>query len=150
MEPSDVRKRVLRDHAALRTTLDQVEALARDVLDGTPGLRPRLRDLGELLMGSLERHMTWEDAHLAPVFRDADAWGEEREALLRQDHLEQRQVLRYLMEKIREEDRPAALVARNLRDFAKMLRDEMAREEEALLDPNVIHDDVVGVELEAG
>ena len=54
------------------------------------------------------------------------------------------------MEKIREEERPAALVARNLRDFTKMLRDEMAREEETLLDPNVIRDDMVDAELEAG
>ena len=91
MEPSDVRKRVLRDHAALRTTLDQLELLAREVLDGAPGLRGRLRDLGETLLESLERHMVWEDEHLAPVLRESDAWGKEREELLRRDqHKQQR------------------------------------------------------------
>ena len=150
MEPSDVRTRVQRDHAALRTTLDQLELLAREVLDGAPGLRERLRDLGETLLESLERHMAWEDEHLAPVLREADAWGKEREELLRRDHVEQRQVLRYVLEKIRDAERPVALVARNLLDFSMMLRNEMTQEEQTLLDPNGMRDETVGVELEAG
>lgn len=150
MEPSDVRERVLRDHAALRTTLDQLEPLAREVLDGAPGLRERLRDLGEKLLDALEDHMAWEDEHLAPVLRQADTWGQEREELLRRDHAEQRQVLRYVLEKIRDAERPIALIARNLLDFSAMLRSEMTHEEETLLDPSGVPDDSPGVELEAG
>jgi iron-sulfur cluster repair protein YtfE (RIC family) len=150
MEASDVRERVLRDHAALRTTLDQLEPLAREVLDGASGLRERLRDLGETLLDALERHMAWEDAHLAPMLRQADSWGKEREELLRRDHAEQRQVLRYVLEKIRDAERPIALIARNLLDLSAMLRSEIVHEEETLLDPSGMPDEPPGVELEAG
>jgi hemerythrin-like domain-containing protein len=148
MDSAEVRERVLRDHAALRATAAEVESLARSVLGGSRGLRREFSDLGESLLESLESHITWEDDHLAPVLR-AGAWGEEREALMRQDHREQRQVLRYLLEKLRDRQRPIDLLARNLLDFSAMLRDDMTDEEQAPFDSGAPRDDVLGFGLEA-
>jgi hemerythrin-like domain-containing protein len=148
MDPAEVWKRVLRDHAALRATVAEVESLARSALEGSRGLLREFSDLGESLLESLESHIRWEDDHLAPVLR-AGARGEEREALLRRDHREQRQVLRYLLEKLRDRQRPIDLLARNLLDFSAMLRDDMTGEEQALLDSDAPRDGVLGAGLEA-
>lgn len=148
MDPTEVRERVLRDHAALRASVEEVESLARSVLEGSRGLRRELSDLGESLLESLESHITWEDDHLAPLLRDA-VLGEEREALMRQDHREQRQVLRYLLEKLRDRRRLIDLLARNVLDFSAMLRDDMTEEEQVLLCSDAPQDDVLGVGFEA-
>jgi hemerythrin-like domain-containing protein len=148
MDPAEVREHVLRDHAALRATVVEVESLARSVLEGSRGLRRELSDLGESLLESLESHITWEDDHLAPVLGGA-AWGGEREALMRQSHREQRQVLRYLLEKLHDRQRPSDLLARNLLDFSMMLRDDMTDEEQGLLDADAPRGDADGVGLEA-
>jgi len=150
MQPSDVRRRALSDHAALRKVLAEVESLARRVPRDARDLRRQLRDRGEALFDLLWSHMTWEDANLAPALRDTDAWGDEREALLQEHHGERKQVLGFVLERLRDGERPAPLLAQNLIDFAAMLRDEMAEEERTLLDPNVLRDDVICVNVEAG
>ncbi|MDH3521083.1 MAG: hemerythrin domain-containing protein [Myxococcales bacterium] len=144
MQPGEIRKRVLRDHALLRTGVAEVESLARDVLGGARGLDARLRSRGDALLASLERHMSWEDAHLAPVLRAADLSGRSREALLREDHSEQRQVLRYVSEKLRDTTRPAAVLARNLLDLTTMLREDMSYEERTFVDAKALRDDGIG------
>ena len=149
MDPAEVRKRVLDDHAALRASLDEVESVARRVLEGSRALRQELGRAGERLLESLESHIEWRDDHLPPVLRGAASWGGEREAQMRRDHREQRQVLRYLLEKLRDRQRPNHLLARNLLDFSAMLRDDMTEEEQALLESDAPQDDVLGAGLEA-
>lgn len=150
MQPSEVRQRALSDHAALRAALEEVEALSSKVLNGARDLRLQLRDRSEALFDLLWSHLTWEDAHLAPALRDADAWGDAREARMQQVHGEQKQVLGYVLERLRDAERPISLLAQNLIDFAAMLRDQMAEEERTLLDPNVLRDDVICVNVETG
>ncbi|HEY5658670.1 MAG TPA: hemerythrin domain-containing protein [Myxococcota bacterium] len=149
MDPAEVREQVLRNHAALRAAVYEVEALARSVLEGSRGLFRELSDLGESLLESLESHIAWEDDHLIPVLRGGPRWGEEREALLRQDHREQRQVLRYLLERLRDRERPAHLLAHNLLDFSAMLRDDMRDEEQVMLEAEVPQRDARNIDLEA-
>ena len=98
----------------------------------------------------LARHMRWEDRHLGPALLDADAWGEERLARLRGDHREQREILAHSLERLRDSNRPGVLVTSDLRDLILMLRDDMEEEERDLLDPRVLRDDVVAIDLEAG
>jgi hypothetical protein len=83
MDPAEVRKHVLDDHAALRATVEEVESLARSVLGGSRALRRELSNLGESLLESLESHIEWEDDHLPPVLHGAAAWRKEREAPMR-------------------------------------------------------------------
>lgn len=94
--------------------------------------------------------MRWEDRHLAPALREADAWGEERAAKLDRDHREQRQVLSHCLAAVADESRPASVVARTLIDLVGMLREDIEDEERVLLDERVLRDDVVGIDVETG
>ena len=147
LTPAQVRERVLSDHARLRGILDRVELQAGGGEASNPS---ELREAGEELHRVLARHMLWEDHYLAPALRNADAWGEERVARLRKDHLEQRAILADNLDRLRDEARPDELLMRDLRDLVLLLRDDMEQEERDLLDPSVLRDDVVAIDLEAG
>jgi len=149
MQPSEIRDRILRDHEALRTTLEAVESAARKALEGAPERESQLRKQGDRLLDAVQRHLSWEDRHLAPALRDAPAWGMEQVASWRAGHGEQRQVVQYVSEKLRDPRRPVAILARNLLDFTSLLRDELAAEEEAYADPSLLRDDVINGCVEA-
>jgi hemerythrin-like domain-containing protein len=149
MDPARVRKRVLDDHAALRVTVEEVESVARRVLGGSGAAHRELGRVGERLLESLESHIAWRDHHLLPVLRGAAGWSEEREAQMRRGQREQRQVLRYLLDRLHDRQRPHHLLARNLLDFSALLRNDMAEEEQALLESDAQQDDVLGAGLEA-
>jgi len=149
MQPGEVRETVLRDHVALRGLLSRVEALAdRVAADETWRVRD-LREAAESLLDTLARHMEWEDRHLAPVLRDTDAGGGERESQLHGDHAEQREVLSHALERLHDEGRPAALVARNLLDLVTLIREDMEDEEVSLLDSEAPRNTATGVDAEA-
>lgn len=150
MQPSEVRSHVLHDHEGIRDMLVGVEDLARRVIDGDETGVEELRESGRTLLETLERHMGWEDLHLAPALREADAWGQERAERLAADHLEQREVLRHTVAALADAGRPALVQAHTLLDFVRLLREDMVDEEQTLLDPRVLRDDVVGIDVEAG
>jgi iron-sulfur cluster repair protein YtfE (RIC family) len=147
MQPNEIRERILRNHEALRTTLEVVETAARRVLEGTAGRDSQLRKHGDQLLDAVQQHLSWEDQHLAPALRDA--WGAEQVASLREGHGEQRQVVQYVSEKLRDPRRPISILARNLLDFTALLREELAAEEKTYADPKLLRDDVIGVRLGA-
>ena len=150
MTPGEVRARILAEHVAIRDMLVGLEDVARKVLQGDRSLVGALRLEGEALLDRLKDHMFWEDLHLAPALRQADAWGEERAALLDSDHREQRQVLAHCLSAVNDASRPPAVVARTLIDLVAMLRQDIEDEERLLLDPRVLRDDVIGIDVETG
>ena len=145
MRPSEVRQRVLADHAALRRLLDHLEQSAARVAQDEPSAVSSLRAEGERLLATLREHMGWEDRFLAPALRRADAWGEERARQLDGDHREQRELLKHVLAGLRDASRPAAVLARNLLDLVTLLRADMEHEERTLLDPRVLRDDVISL-----
>jgi hemerythrin-like domain-containing protein len=150
MKPSEVRETVLREHLALRGILSRVESLAHLVAGDEPWRVGDLRAAAEALLDTLAKHIEWEDRHLGPALRNSDACGAERQARLESDHAEQREVLRHALERLHDEGRPATLVARNLLDLVTLLRAEMEDEESSLLGSDVLGNDAVGVDVEAG
>lgn len=150
MRPSEVRRRVLTDHESLRARLDEIEDLVAVVSGGDAerGLSLRMRAVE--LLDALELHMQWEERFLVPVLEESDAWGPERVERFHSDHREQREVLRHLLGVLGDGRRPACLMARSVHDFALLLRDDMQEEEGVFLDPCVVRDDVVGVDVETG
>lgn len=150
MQPSEVRDRVLHDHASLRASVETVDSLARRVIEGGTESIGELRAAAAALLEALQTHMAWEDRHLAVALREADAWGPEREARLASDHREQRQILTHVLAALTDPDRPVRVQARVLRDWASLLREDMREEERELLDAQVLRDDVVGIDVEAG
>ena len=150
MTPGEVRARICADHGAIRGILEGVAALARRVEGDEHDLLGALRLEGEALLRRLEDHLFWEDLHLAPALRQADAWGEARAGQLDADHRQQREVLAHCLAAVQDERRPARVVARTLVDLTELLRDDMQEEERLLLDERVLRDDVVGIEVETG
>lgn len=150
MRPSEVRDRVLSDHAALRARLEHLEQLA-DHAATRRGADPEgLRAGAEALLATLREHMRWEDRFLLPLLRDADGWGDERARRFEAEHAEQREVLGLLSGDLREGSRPPRVVAAHLLDLIEGLRLDMDEEERVFLDPCVVRDDVVGIDVETG
>jgi hemerythrin-like domain-containing protein len=150
MLPSEVRRRVLTDHEALRARLEEIEDLVVVVEEGGAERELSLRMRAVEFLDALERHMQWEERHLVPVLRDSDAWGPERVERFHHEHREQREVLRHILAILGDRDRPATLVARGIRDFAVLMRADMEDEESVFLDPRVVRDDVVAIDVETG
>lgn len=150
MKPSEIRRKVLADHTFLRGMLASLESLAREVLEGNRRLVGALRLEGEGLLETLQRHMAWEEQHMAPALREADAWGQARVDRLFDDHREQREMLANALERLRDPTRPPVLLARNLLDLVSLIREDMADEEQCALDESVLRDDVIAIDAEAG
>jgi iron-sulfur cluster repair protein YtfE (RIC family) len=141
MRPSEVRRRVLDDHEAIRAMLAEVDELARRLLAGEDELAAPLRARGMALQARLLQHLELEEANLVPALREADAWGEERVARLLAEHAEQRAELARLLADLRDRARPARELARELRRVAKDLLVDMDHEEATALGADVLHDD---------
>lgn len=150
MQPSDVRRRVLHDHRGLRRQLAEIELLAQEVASGERRHVGPLRQTAERLFATLLQHMRWEDKHLAPTVEDADAWGPERAERLAAEHREQRAHLGEILAELQSQDRPPQVLAVHLLELARHLRDDMQGEETLFLDPKVLRDDVIGIDVETG
>lgn len=145
-----MRSRVLREHAGLRTQLTQLERLIRQVTSGERRQVGPLRQAAERLLATLRRHMRWEDRYLAPAVEDADAWGPERAKRLSEEHREQRIFLDDIVAELQLQDRPPVVLAAHLLELVRRLREDMEAEEALFLDPNVLRDDVIGIDVETG
>jgi iron-sulfur cluster repair protein YtfE (RIC family) len=152
MKPSEIRARVMEDHAGLRVDLDRLEALARRVREGDPA-KPdvdALRSGAKALLDRLWAHMRWEETWLLPALRGADAWGSERARRLVGDHREQRVLLEFLLDRLLDSARPDRLVFSDVDALLAFLRKDMEEEERDLVDERILRDDVVGIEVETG
>lgn len=150
MRPSEVRERVLADHRTLRRDLDRLEALARAGVGRVCVSSDTLRVESERLLARLQLHMHWEERHLLPALREADAWGAERAERLVADHREQRELLDFVLLRLRDATRPARVVVSDIQALIELLREDMREEEAELLDERVLRDDVVGIAVESG
>ena len=152
MQPSEIRKKVLSDHAVLRERLDALEALTRaaEGAGDSASAREELRLAGERFHEMLAQHMRWEDEHLGPALLEADAWGPERLARLRQEHREQREELAAFVESLHDPDRSTRELGAVLRDLAAWLRRDMQGEETESVNAKVLRDDPIAVDVEAG
>lgn len=147
MKPSAVRARILREHEEIRGLLDRLEQAVRALRDGDRGGLDEARTVRDALCARLFEHIDLEDAILAPALRDADAWGEERAGELLRHHREQRGELTALGRM--DEIDPTVLGAR-LERFVADVRADMRHEETALLDPDLLRDDVIGIGVSGG
>ncbi len=148
MRASDVRRRVLEDHSHIRRLLEKLEELVALYEKGDASVREPLRERGLELHDFLCEHLDREDVILAPALLEADAWGEERAQQLAAEHREQRELLAFILDRLRDAERPTALLARELRAFADILRIDMQHEEETELSEAILRDDTVASDVE--
>lgn len=145
-----MREEALDRQDRLRGRLRKMRGRASDELVASPARWRQLRSEGEEIGRALERHICWEDRNLVPVLRDADAWGSERVARLRADHSRQRCSLSALLTRLRDERRSPEHLAKELLALARRLDRDLLRERREALTANVVRDDVVSIDLEAG
>ncbi len=133
MPRSEVRDRIVADHATLRERLDEIESLADRFDKEGADAGDELRELGTALCEIFASHISFEDAQLAPILRERAPGGDVLADRLAREHCEQRELLHYLVARLAEESRPTTVVARELRGFCRNVREDMAHEESTLL-----------------
>ena len=82
--------------------------------------------------------------------REIDAWGEERAARVTREHREQREQLSQLLSDLSDASRSEREIAVELRELIRHLRSDMDHEEAAVLDEDLLRDDVIGIDVETG
>ena len=142
MKPSEIRIRVLEEHEDLRKQLSRIEVLAERVLyrKGTEeGLRTLLLDLSV----SLEKHLAMEEELLLPAISEVDAWGPVRAERMMEEHHAQRATIARLS------DIGLCLesqsLAREALALGEALLADMRKEENDLLHPDLLRDDVIAI-----
>ena len=144
MKPSEIRKQVLTEHVELRQTLERIEGIADRVLTAGDGELASLRGEATGFLDALLTHLEWEDEHLAPALCAGGELGEGFAANLARDHAEQRDLLEHILRGLSDASRPDGVIARNLRDLCRLLRDDMVDEEEMLLKAEFLHERASG------
>jgi len=147
---SALREAVLEQHAVLSELLDAVEVAARRVQGGDGSVLQLLRDRGRELHARMSEHLEFEDRCLVPVVRAIDAWGPERAQQIEEEHQDQRELLRFVLERLEDRSAPVQLLAEQLRSFVGAVRDDMQYEERAVLSEAVLRDDVVAIDVVTG
>lgn len=140
MDSHQVRRKILDDHAMLRARLDEIDELAARFEKGGAEVGRELRELGIALFETFASHLAFEDAQLVPRLHELPEKGPDLAGRLSREHCEQRELLRYLIDRLQEETRPTTLVARELVGFSVYLRDDMAHEESSLLREKLLDD----------
>jgi hemerythrin-like domain-containing protein len=131
MHPAEIRERVLHDHENLRTRLAMIESLSQRADEGEVYALDQLRDRGDELCRKLGRHLDLEDLHLLPLIQETR--GPDAARQLAAEHREQRLLLDFVLDRLRDSERPTRLVCREMQAFIDLLRDDMDLEEEELV-----------------
>ena len=120
---------------------------ARLEADG-PGVRALALEHVEGLYRALRDHIDFEDHLLAPALREIDAWGPVRADELLEHHARQRLEIAVLAERSGAES--ATGLARLIASLVSDLRADMTHEDCDMLSADLLRDDVVLIDAEAG
>jgi iron-sulfur cluster repair protein YtfE (RIC family) len=142
VNPGDVRKRILDQHARLREMLDELAPLATRFEEGEGTVGARLRQAALALYESFDAHLRDEERTLEPALRARGAEGCRMADRLRREHHEQDELLGYLLSRLGDNLNPTLLVAREVRHFIEYLRLDMAYEESTLLTAALLPDEI--------
>lgn len=150
MLPSEIRERILQDHAVIRTRLGELVALIRRVHHADPKAARLLTQRGRSFLEFFLSHLELENRLLVPTLRDTDAWGAARAERVLREHGEQSAEARTLIEALADPFESALELAEQLENFVAALEVDMAAEERGSLSRDLLRDDVVGIDVEAG
>lgn len=150
LSPSEVRARILNEHVFIRSRAEQLAELTRRVRAGDRSAGPALIQEGCAFLENLIGHIEHENRVLVPALREIDAWGEVRADEVLAEHREQVAEARALIEALADSFTRASVAADQLESFLAVLAADMASEERLLLRPELLRDDVVGIDVEAG
>ncbi len=144
--PSELRRRVLEDHARLRPGLRELRAAAEWARTGDPERRDTLRREAADFAIRFFRHLEMEEQELVPVLRRIDAWGDERARRVIEEHVEQRGALVDLLAELDDPSLSLERSARRVLEVVAAIEADMIHEEETVLHENLLRDDVVSLD----
>lgn len=153
MLPSQVRNAILSEHVSIRALLDRSEAHAKRILSGRGYDADdvlTLRGIVHQLSTGVCRHMELENRVLAPALAEIDAFGEVRAQRLLTEHAHQKDMLEHLVERFDNPSVAQPALAAELVEVIAALRLDMHVEEETLLNPRLLRDDLIALDAEAG
>jgi hemerythrin-like domain-containing protein len=129
---SDLVARVRREHATLRTLLDDVDRAGAAAKERRAGALDRLlRTVWELHV-SFEEHLVMEEKLILPMLRRANL-GEARAAALVAEHEQQRRVLLELVEDTERDTKDIDALVAQASELVASFRSDMTAEEAALV-----------------
>ena len=141
MDGGEIRSEIIRQHAELRELIKEIEPLAKrfeQSAGDASSIENQLLKLGSALYEKFDAHLESEEGLLEPVLRKTGPEGERLAHRLRDEHREQRELLRYLIGRLEQHPEPTILIAREIQNFAGYLQVEMAHEEKTMLSVTVL------------
>jgi iron-sulfur cluster repair protein YtfE (RIC family) len=141
MRGDEVRREIRAQHEALRELLAEIDALAHEwerAGEGAEELGRRLHERGFALYERFRAHLGSEQELLEPALRRAGESGRKLARRLANEHHEQRELLKYLVARLEQQQGPTLTVVRELEHFARFLRFEMEQEEGSMLAPGLL------------
>lgn len=144
LDPAEVRRVILHQHAKIRGLLASIEAKAIALLAGpVPNLAEReaTRGLALLLCSVMESHIELENRILVGALTHIDAWGPVRAEQLRTEHAEQLQFLHTHVRTLENEAFSDAELALTASRLVELIRADMAHEEASILNAELLCDD---------
>jgi len=149
VDAGTARQSILSQHEHLRALLDRARAVAEAALDGQPPSPDAVASAIGDIRTTMEVHLTFEEKVLLPLLRDDLPVGPERADRLLDEHARQRQTLATLHREACAFPELPTLAAK-LAFLASWLLADMAEEEHALLNPDVVRDDIIVIDQSSG
>ena len=148
MKPSEVRLRIVSDHNLIRAMIADAHLVVTQSARGNPLDVARLFRVSRHLRETLAQHFAMEEELLVPALRDTDAWGQIRANRVLEDHETQRAALDVLADLEQRSNIPELRQA--LLSLGDLMVEDMHREEQACLQPDLLRDDTVAVRQHTG
>lgn len=149
MTLTEIRQELMQQHAGLRELAAATRAAADQVKGGASGARDALRTNIAMLDQALHAHNDREEELLGAIIKTIDAWGEVRASLMDEHHeAEHERILGTLRSAADAPDPTAA--AEMVHGVLAELADHMEHEEQEILSPNVLRDDIYTVDYGGG
>ncbi|MEZ4270417.1 MAG: hemerythrin domain-containing protein [Myxococcota bacterium] len=141
MRPGEVRERLLSENDHIRVQLAWVEDTAHR-LSHNHALIQEVRDAATDLVHSMQEHVDFEDIALAPMLREAEAWGEARADELTKHHQQQQEKFKFAIDGIERHRGDPDLLSQRVLRLAHDIRSEVDEEETKYFGSTIFRDDI--------
>ena len=149
MNLSEIREKLLDQHANLRQIAGRADGLLEQVRQKKAGAKEALHNIAAELESAFSRHNQEEEMLLKDIISTIDAWGPTRHDLMDYHHTVEHAVLRTTLSvALKESDAMAA--ADRFEQVLHHLLDHMREEEEHILNANVLCDDCCTIDSFSG
>ncbi len=149
VDAGTARRGVLWQHERIRVLLEHGRVVAEAALDGKAISEDAVASAVGDIRSTLEVHLSFEESVLLPLLRDDLPIGPQRADRLLDEHARQRASLAALHDEARAHPELPMLAAK-LAFLTEWLLADMAEEENCLLVPDVVRDDVVIIDQSCG